>query len=340
MVSIPHERVTILAVADRAGVSTASVSRVLNGDERVGLEIRQKVHSVVRELNYRPNAAARSLRSQATGQLALVVDDIANPAYLEIVAALQGVAQEGSYRLLLQSSGGSEAEELAILESLGQRYTDGLIMTSTRFGPDVQDALSTAPVPVVVIGSCLDIPVDCITVDAPEGVRGVVHHLVDGGCGRLAMVNGPGGTLPARSRLNGFLAGAADVFTPISAVLDGRDWTREAGREAAMAMLERQDRPDGLVCANDQLALGVLDACHELDIGVPGDLAVAGVDNTRDASVCRPRLTSLDLSFAERGRIAGRLLLDRISGAVADGPQRIRVDTSLHVRESSHLGGA
>lgn len=327
------------AVAHRAGVSTASVSRVLNGDERVGSDIRERVRAAVREMDYKPNAAARSLRSNATHQLSLVVDDIANPAYLDIVASLQDVAREASYRLLLQSSAGSQDEELSILEGLGQRYADGLVMTSTRFTPAVQSALENAPVPVVVIGSSLDIPVDCVSVDASAGVRSAVHHLVDNGCRRLAMINGPSDTLPANTRLNGFLGGCADTQTIVSVVLNADEWSREAGHTVAARILDRDERPDAIVCANDQLGLGVLDACRERDVDVPADLAVVGVDNSRDASVCRPGLTSLDLSFAERGRIAGRLLLDRIGGTLTEDAQRIQVDTHLEVRESSQFGG-
>lgn len=331
---------TIATVAAQAGVSTASVSRVLNGDPSVGSDIRNKVEAAVAEMDYKPNAAARSLRAQDTRQVALVVDDIANPAYLDIVAAVQEVVREDGRRLLLLSSNGRDDEERAILDSLGQRFVDGLVMTSTRFSPSVVAALRQAPVPVVVIGSSSDLPVDRVAVDAGAGVRTAVAHLADQGCHHLAMVNGPAHTLPAQSRLNGFLGGAADAHVSVAVVLHGDDWDRESGRRAGLDMLDRANPPDAVLCANDQLALGVLDACYEQQVAVPDDLAVVGVDNSRDANVCRPRLTSLDLSFSERGRIAARLLLDRISGQVVGDAQDIQVETTLVTRASSQRGGA
>lgn len=333
----PDRPATIGAVAQQAGVSIASVSRVINNDQRVGDDIRRRVELAIREMNYRPNAAARSLRAQSTRQLGLVVDDIANPAYIEIMRSLQTVARDAGRRVLLQSTDGRDDEELAILRSLGQRYVDGLVMTSTRFAAQVVQALGDAAVPVVVIGSHPDIPVDCVTTDAGGGVRSAVQHLIDQGCRRLAMINGPAETLPAQTRLHGFVEGAAEGGAVVSMVLHG-DWGRSAGRQAAERILDIQPRPDAIVCANDQLALGVLDTCRDRDVAVPGDLALVGVDNTRDASVCRPGLTSLDLSFAERGRIAGRLLLDRISGDVTGHRQTIDVESSLVIRESSLFG--
>lgn len=333
------KRATISAVAARAGVSTASVSRVLNGDPRVGQDIRERVEDAVREIDYSPNAAARSLRARSTKQLGLVVDDIGNPAYVDIMRSLQEVARASGNRLLLQSTDGRDDEELAILDSLGQRYVDALVMTSTRFSPEVVDRLRQSPVPVVVIGSSPDIPVDCVSTDAAAGVRDVVAHLVDQGCRRLAMINGPTQTLPAHTRLQGFLDGAADGGAVVSVVVNAEGWDRGAGAAAAERVLQREGPADAIVCANDQLALGVLDTCLARGVDVPRDLAVAGVDNTRDASVCRPQLTSLDLSFAERGRIAGRLVLDRISGRLTGEPQRIQVDTRLVVRQSSRFGG-
>lgn len=331
------KRATISAVADRAGVSIASVSRVLNGDDRVGSDIRQRVEDAIREIDYVPNAAARSLRAQSTRQLALVVDDIGNPAYVELMRSLQEVVRDAGNRLLLQSTDGRDDEEIAILDSLGQRYVDGLVMTSTRFSPGVVERLSRAPVPVVVIGSPPTLPVDCVSTDAAAGIRAAVEHLIGRGCHRLAMINGPAQTLPAQTRLQGFLDGAADGGAVVSMVVHS-DWGRTAGHEAAGRILDRAERPDAIVCANDQLALGVLDACRDRGVEVPTGLAVTGVDNTRDAGVCRPQLTSVDLSLAERGGIAGRLLLDRISGAVTGEPQQIAVDTTLVVRESSLFG--
>lgn len=329
---------TISSVAKAAGVSPASVSRVLNGDPRVGEDIRNRVSAAIEEIDYTPNAAARSLRAQTTKQLALVVDDIGNPPYLELMRSMQRVVRESGYRLLLQSTDGRVDEEIGILRSLGQRYVDGLVMTSTRWTPEVVDLLRTVPVPIVVVGSAVDASVDTVGTDPVEGLRKVVAHLYEQGCQRLGMINGFADTRPAQSRLQGFLDGSAAHGASVAMVLHA-GWDREKGREAAQRMLELEHRPDAIVCANDQLALGALDACHEQGVVVPDELALVGVDNSRDAEACHPRLTSLDLCFAERGQLAAELLLDRTRGQLKSDPRRHIIESRLVVRGSSVRGG-
>lgn len=327
--------VTISAVAARAGVSVASVSRVLNDDPRVGQDIRERVRKAVLETDYFPSAAARSLRGRSTGQLSLVVDDIGNPAYVETMRALQALAREHGLRLLVESTDGRLEEELRVVESLRQRYVDGLIMTSTRFQPKLVKALREPAVPVVVIGSVPDgLAVDSVGADAADGARIATDHLLDQGCERLAMVNGPEGTLPARSRSGGFRAALAARGAGEPVITHAAAFTREAGYEATARLLAEHD-VDGLFCANDQLAVGAFHACQDAGLRVPEDVALVGMDNSRDATVCRPQLSSVDLRFADRGRLAGQMLLDRIHGRYTGAPRRQQVYTELVVRGSS-----
>lgn len=337
MTGVPaHEAPTMAAVARQAGVSVASVSRVLNDEAGVGAEVRARIEAVIREIDYVPNASARSLRSRATRQLSLVVDDIGNPAYVEIMRALQEVARQHDHRLLVQSTDGRVEEELEILQDLGQRYVDGLVFTSTRFSPQLTRQLISPAVPVVVIGSLPDdVHVDAVGADARGGARDAARHLVDEGCSRLAMINGPAETLPAQSRRRGFLEGSAESDIATEPAVLHAGFTAEAGYAAALELFEGPHRPDGLLCANDQLAVGAIEACTDRDIDVPGELAVVGMDNTRDGTVCRPTLSSVDLQFADRGRIAGQLLLDRIQERYTGSARRVRVPAALVVRGSS-----
>lgn len=341
MVTTPTGKApTIAIVAARAGVSVASVSRVLNHDQRVGTDVRSRVEAAVREIDYTPNAAARSLRARSTRQISLVVDDIGNPAYVEVMRSLQEVARQHGLRLLVQSTDGRLEEELGILHDLGQRYVDGVVLTSTRFAPKLARRLREPAVPVVVIGSLPDdLPVDSVGADARGGARDAVQHLLEQGCTKLAMINGPVETLPARSRLQGFTdgLGAAGIRTEPAVQYAG--FTSEAGYTAALKLLDARDRPDGVLCANDQLAIGALDACIDRGVQVPHELALIGMDNTREATVCRPRLSSVDLRFADRGRLAGQLLVDRIQGRYSGAARRVRVHTELVQRESSLRGG-
>lgn len=314
----------------------ATVSRVMNHDARVHSELRGRVEHAIREIGYTPNAAARSLRSRSTRQLSLVVDDIGNPAYVEIMRSLQNVVRDQGYRLLVQSTDGRDVEEREILEALGQRYVDGLVLTSTRFSADVVGQLNRVPVPVVVIGTPPgDVAVDAVSSDSRGGARAAVLHLVDQGCERLAMINGPEDTRPASNRLLGFRDGLEASATTSEPVIRHAPFTVEAGYRLAMEMLRHQKRPDGWLCANDQLAIGAIEACIDRGVDVPHEIAVVGMDNTRDALVCRPRLSSVDLRFPDRGRIAGRMLFDRIDGSYDGAARRVQLQTNLVARESS-----
>ncbi|MDD9206645.1 LacI family DNA-binding transcriptional regulator [Georgenia sp. 10Sc9-8] len=330
---------TIGVVAARAGASVASVSRVLNGDERVSPEMRARVEAACRETDYTPNAAARSLRGRTTRQISLVVEDIGNPAYVEAMRSLQDLAREHGMRLLVESTYGQLEEELKVMHDLGERYVDGVVLASTRFADRLTRELRNPAVPVVVIGSApRDVQVDSVGADARGGAREAATHLREQGCARIAMVNGPVDTLPATSRLEGFRDGLGPDADP--PVVHAEAFTHAAGYAATTRLLDSGAAPEGILCANDQLAIGTLNACVDRGLRVPDDVALVGMDNSRDAGICRPRLTSVDLRFADRGRLAGQMLLDRIQGRYDGAPRRQSVYTELVVRGSSDRGGA
>lgn len=354
---------TIRTVADRVGVSVASVSRYLNGDPKVSTEMGTRIAAAIAEMDYTPKAAARSLRGQATRQLSLVVEDIGNPAYVEAMRSLQEVAHEHGMRLLVESTYGDVDKELKVVQDLAQRYVDGVVLFSTSFVPRLIKQLRTPAVPIVVVGSVpQDVLVDSVGADARGGAARAAQHLIEQGCRRIGMINGPRGTLPAKSRLQGFREGLAAVSsaddptadhptadhpTADDAASGGRThltdapvihaatFTRESGYEAATTLLDSGTTVDGLLCANDQLAVGALNACLDRGLRVPEDVALVGMDNSRDATICRPQLTSLDLRFADRGRLAGQMLLDRISGNYDGAARRQIIHTDLVVRGSS-----
>ncbi len=329
---------TIADVAARAGASVASVSRVLNDDRRVTPEMRTRVNAAVRDTGYVRNAAARSLRGRSSHQISLVVDDIGNPAYVEAMRSLQDLAREHGLRLLVESTFGQLEEELKVMHALGERYVDGVVLASTRFAAPLIQELRSPVVPVVVIGSApCDVQVDSVGADARGGARAATEHLRQQGCETIAMINGPIGTLPAQSRLAGFRDGLEPDASP--PVIHADAFTPDAGYEAAVRLLESGVSPDGILCAADPLAIGALNACIDHGLSVPDDVALVGMDNGRDSMMSRPRLSSVDLHFGERGRLAGHMLLDRIHGRYDGAPRRQIVHTDLIVRGSSDRGG-
>ncbi|MEV5609313.1 LacI family DNA-binding transcriptional regulator [Streptomyces sp. NPDC052225] len=329
---------TVVSIAERAGVSIASVSRVLNG---VGArrDTVERVERAAAELGYVPNAVARSLKGGRTRQLTFAMPDIGNPVYVAMVRAIQSVAKAAGYRLLLHSTDAVVDDELAVLRSLGDRTSDGLIICPIRITDDHVEALRTAAGPVVVIGSLPDgVPVDSVRADSVAGAALAVRHLHDTGRRRIAFVNGPPDTVPGHNRARGYRDALADcglVYDPDLVV--HTDFGIESGAEAAEALLDHA--PDAVFCANDQLALGAARALHARGLRIPEDVAVAGMDDSVLAQAGWPPLTSVDLGSTERGRRAAELLLERLGiEAPTDDPPTPRSTTApprLVVRAST-----
>jgi len=305
-------RVTIIQVAERAGVSTASASRALNG-QIASAETVAKVKQAALELGYIADATAQSLKRGRTLQLGYAVADIGNPVYVEMMTAIERIVSASGYRLILSSTGTSSSS-VDVVRDLGRGYVDGLILSPLRVTDELLEALSATPIPFVVLGRVPDSAgFDAVRADSRTAMRLVVDHLVDQGRRDIAFVNGPDDTTPGALRRAGFLEAAAAHPELTTRRSDAGDFTVAAGYEAALPLLAGADRPDAVVAANDLIGIGVLRAAEDLGLSVPGDLAVTGVDNTALADVVRPGLTSVDLGAEERGTAAAGMLLARIA---------------------------
>jgi LacI family transcriptional regulator len=321
-------------VAKLANVSVASASRALNG---IGTrpETLSQVLAAAERVGYVPNASARSLRSKRTGHIAFAMPDVANPVYASMVKAIQEVARERGCRLVLHSTGADAAEELGILRDLRRRFVDGLILVPLNVTKEHLAELATVPAPVVVIGKVpKDLDVDAVEADSRRGAQLAVRHLHAHGRRRIGLVNGPVETTPGRARRLGYLSGirSTKLEHDEGLIEAADDFTVDCGRAATLRLLARA-RVDGLLCANDLLAAGAIDALRSTGHEVPDDVAVVGMDNSELAQLTWPALTSVDLGSIERARTAAVLLLDRIEDP-ARPTARVHVDAKLCVRAS------
>lgn len=328
-------RPTLVTVARLAGVSVASASRVLSGGTATP-EMEQRVRAAAAQLGYVPDSAARSLRAGRTQQLAFAVADLGNPTYVAMMRGIESVISASGYRLLVRSTGSDPADEVSLVESLGRRYVDGLIICPIRITHELLRALATAAAPVVVIGNLPDgALVDNVRTDSALGVRLATDHLLATGRRTLGLVNGPPDTIPGARRLAAFQESvqAAGLPAAASAVECAADFTYSAGLSAASQLLDRF-QPDAVMCGNDLLAFAVMRKLAELGRAVPGDVAVVGMDDTELAEMHLPSLSSVSLESGARGQLAARMLLDRF--ATPDlPPRRETVLPRLVVRESS-----
>jgi LacI family transcriptional regulator len=325
---------TLATVAKLANVSLASASRVINGI-KTNPETMQRVRAAAEAVGYVPNAAARTLRSRRTGQIAFAMPDVSNPVYTTMVGSIAQVARAGGSRLILHSTDGDLGDELGFLEDLKQRYVDGLILVCLEFTAEHAEAVENAAVPVVVVGTPgKGVKVDSVRPNSRRGAADAVKHLYEHGRRRIALVNGPERTAPGGARKRGYLDAlrACGLDRDDSLIQVADDFSIAAGTNAVARLVARTE-PDAIFCANDLLALGALSALRAAGKSVPEDVAVVGMDNTNLSAVTSPPLTTVDLGSGERARLAAELLLARI-----EHPNRrqrvIEVDPKLVVRES------
>jgi LacI family transcriptional regulator len=327
-------KVGMSEVALRAGVSVTTVSHVLSGRRPVADSTKAKVLRVVRELDYRPDVMARGLRTRQSMTAALVVPDLTNPFYPMVVRGLEDVLVRSHYHAVVCSTDGRRQEELSFLRQMVARGVDGLVVAA--FELSREDLQEFADLRLVLLGGRFDADVcDLVRSDDEGGLVAVVRHLHAKGHRRVAYVGGMPGAGPSDLRERGFRRAMAEVALPCDESLLMRgDFTRAAGREAARRLLSARVRPDAIVCANDLLAIGVLDIAREYGIDVPGDLAVTGFDDIEAASLVTPGLTTVLNPAREVGRACAELLLQRL--AQTGGPFReVVLASSLIVRESA-----
>ena len=337
---------TIRDVARRAGVSTATVSRVLAGIGNPKAATADAVMAAVEALDYRPSAVARSLRMRRTGTIGLIVTDIQNPFFPELVQAADDAARRVGYSILLGSAAYDERRAVHYLDLMADRRVDGMIVASSQVSDESWRWLAAAPVPVVVVNAePANVPITVIASDNRGGMRTAAEHLISLGHRRMAYIRGDAGITADLPRLEGFRAACRDAGIPDSDVIELRgDALFEGGERAVRELLASGSRVTAIACHNDITAIGALRALRAAGVRVPQQVSVIGCDDIAAASWVVPALTTVAQQKAQMGRMAvERLLamLDAGNGGIA--PETIRVPMVLEVRESTGpapVGGA
>jgi LacI family transcriptional regulator len=326
-------RPTISAVARAAGVSVASVSRVLNGQPATA-EMAERVRKAAEELSYVPDARARSLKVGRTFQLTLAVADVGNPVYVTMMRAVASVVSAAGYRLVVTTTGQDVIDEVALVRGMARGYADGLVISPLRVDDDLIKSIRECEVPVVVAGNVpANAGVDTVRANSPKGMALAVEHLLAAGRDRIAFVNGPVDTVPGAARAKGFAEAVKRYKLKAAGGIEAADFTFAAGRAAGMELFKKS-RPNAVICANDLIAVGVMHELADYGLKVPDDVAVVGMDDSELAEQSFPPLTSVNLGSAERGRRAAELLLARIEDD-SHAPRRIVVQPTLSVRRST-----
>lgn len=303
---------TIYDVAERAGVSIATVSRVLRGSAPVAEGTRARVLEAVDTLGFRPSRLGRSLAEGRHAANGIVFPDLSGPYYAEVILGYEEVAAElGQSVLILTTHGRAAARDLVF--DLAARV-DGLAIFARTVPDDVVEAIAAAGLPVVLVARP---PIDHLdTVRAENGrhARALTRHLIGHGYRSMVFLGDADSSPDTSERWQGVRAALRSARLPVPGEPVRCHFDEQAGYEAAAAVLARRPLPDALICANDEIALGAILAAEELDLRVPHDVAVTGWDDVMAARYSRPGLTSVRQPMRALGATAARLLAARIGG--------------------------
>jgi LacI family transcriptional regulator len=334
-----RSRVTIRQVAEQAGVSIATVSRVVNRRSDVSSETREAVSRVLRERGYPGTQRTRPGRAEGTGTgLVGVTMPLVHPGYFaSILAGAAEALYEHDRRVVLCPTRHSRAREVSLLDRLADGETDGAILVLPEESSEELSALASHGYPFVIVDPLwqLDVGIPVVSAANSSGATQATRHLLELGHRRIGVVSGPAGWTASEERLRGHhaaLAGAGVLPDPGLVVYS--NFRVDGGVAAAGALLDSAERPTAIFAFNDSMAIGVVQAARERGLRLPADLSVVGFDDTSESLIVWPTLTTVRQPLAEMGRTAVSILLRQIENRRFE-PLRVELETKLIVRDST-----
>ncbi len=332
---------TISKVAERAGVSRTTVSHVINHADRVSKPLRERVQAAIAELGYTPNPQAQSLRTGRTNLIAVLIPDILNPHFTEMVKTVQtGLERSGVDTLIFNTDvpgGHPEQHAREYLRQIGRKRVDGLIVGEFALH-GLDEVLGQLEMPAVYVGNKPSPYVDSIGLDDFECTRQMGLYLAGKGHRRIASVTGPHFFEEALTRAAGFEAGLKEAGVPLRDELrfEG-SYLAPSGEAAAhwIADMPAAERPTAVFFASNGMARGGLAGLYDRGLSVPGDIAVAAFDDVAASEFMRPRLTRIGINPMVVGRRATEMLLERLNGKYAGPPRSEIIPCTVREFESA-----
>jgi len=328
--------VTIRDVAEKAGVSVATVSHVINGTRKVAPETEARVRRAMEELGYQPNAIAQSLRKRTTYAIGILVSDITNPFFATLVRGAEDAALEAGYSVIVCNSDEDPQKEDMYIRALWRRRIDGMLIAPTRDGtsPAIQE-LAQRKLPFVFVDrKAKGIEADAVLSDNVGGAYLATKHLIERGHKRIGIILGIPGATTTEERLLGYRQALEEASLPFSEELVvWGGYRMEGGRKACAKLLSLMDPPTAIFSTNNLMTLGVLQELFHRGIKIPEKIAVVGFDDLEWAEIVHPPLTVVAQRPYEIGYQAFKLLLGRLNRF--EGIQEVRVPVELKIRGTS-----
>jgi len=329
---------TIVEVAKRAGVSTGTVSNVVRGTKRVSPALEKRVNDAILELDYYPNAIARGLKVKQTRMLGMVVPDITNPFFPEIMRGAEDTAFERDYFLVTANTDEQIGRERRIVSALRSYRVDGVLLAAAP-GSDTSHIQNTVASGISLV--CLDrlvtgVKADAVLLDNARGARECVRHLIQCGHRRIAIITGELKVQNARERLQGYKDALreSDIAVDPALILEG-DYRYEAGNRLAKQLIQSRVKATAIFVCSGVMTSGVLNAFEELGIKCPEDMALATFDDLTLDHSFHSHLTAVVQPSYEMGARAATILMNRIEGKLTGDPTIVRIVPTLIIREST-----
>ncbi|OOY10888.1 hypothetical protein BMI86_05150 [Thioclava sp. DLFJ5-1] len=317
-------RHTMADVARRAGVSTATVSRALTRPDQVSPKTRELVHEIAEELGFRPNLIGRQLRAQAANSLLILVQDLENPFYAELIKGAEYVARERQFSVVVGGTDGLEDVERLYAEQYLGRRVDGLILLTGHLPAGLSRKMAEQGPVVLVSEDNPELALCAVLVDNVGWAAQAVAHLHALGHRRIAHLCGPMARIISRERREGYRRALSQAGLPADPALEAPgDFSFETGRRATRALLALPDPPTAIFCANDESALGAIRAAQQAGLDVPRDLSVIGFDDTMLAEISDPPLTTIRQPRQQMGAVAAEMVIDMLENGPGQCARRI-----------------
>ena len=332
-----RRHVTIRDVAKAAGASVSTISAALNNSDYVSADMRSRIENAIKELKYRPNDLARGLRLQKTHSIAIVVPDLSNNFYIELVRGAKDYSASANYTVLIGDSRDSWEEERNYLDSFHRRRVDGVVRVPAIDALKGKGKTDLGNLPVVYADRyplTKDRYVGRVGIDNRRAADSATRYLLSLGHRKMGIITGDPSSGTSVDRLEGFLQALRNAgIRPDRSMIHSGHNDMESGHVHTMQLLTRADRPTAIFCTNNMMALGALAAIQEIGLVCPEEISLLGFDDFYWATLLRPRLTVVRQPARELGMIAARMLIDHLEGRPSV-PTPTLLATQLMVRDS------
>ncbi len=316
-------KMTIKMIANRAGTSTATVSRVINANYPVSDELRERINKVIKETSYRPNAIAASIRTQRSMTIGMIVSRFNNPLVMKMVLGVESVLEPEGYQLIISSSKNDLQKEKKVISSLQDRRVDAVVAVSVSKSDEIFKSFVENGIPVVIVDRSIpNTRLDVVVNDDRAATYKLARHLLDNGHTRIAVLKGNDDIVIGRERFQGFVQAMEEAGIPIEPKyqIEG-EFQREVAYQRTLELfrhLPREEYPTAVLACNTLMAEGFMQMVYELELRIPQDISLVCYGILSSSPVFRPRIVCVDQRTEDIGMAAGRLILERVRGAGDD----------------------